>query len=53
MLDKKRVPRDAFDIELAGGDCLYLIITAIAFFILVFIIERLRNKQALSSILTR
>jgi len=53
MLDKKRVPRDAFDIELAGGDCLYLIITAVAFFILVFIIERLRNKQALSSILTR
>jgi len=39
------------DLDLAGGDCLMLGLTSIGYFLLVFIIEKLRSVQSISRVM--
>jgi len=53
LKDGKKVPDDVYSLTLVGGDILFLILQAVGYLALVFIIERLRNSRSLASIVSK
>jgi len=53
MIYDRTSQMSAYDVLLTGGDLLFLAISAIVYFILIFVVESLKNKQGLNSALSR
>lgn len=50
-MEKYYIPKDPLSLDLAGGDALLLGLTSILYFVLVFVIEKLKNVQSVSRIM--
>ena len=46
-------PIPAMDMDLAGGDILFMVFSSIIYTILIFVVEILKNKQGLKSFFSR
>ena len=43
----------AMDVGLAGGDVIFLILSAVVYTVLIFVVENLKNRKSLGSIFSR
>mmetsp|Transcript_6172 Transcript_6172/g.5546 ORF Transcript_6172/g.5546 Transcript_6172/m.5546 type:complete len:310 (+) Transcript_6172:3391-4320(+) len=47
------VVKGPWDLDIAGADVLYLALTAVIYFMFVFVVEALRNKKSLSDLINK
>ncbi len=53
MVDGKSTLIPAMDASLAGGDIIFLILSAVIYTFLIFVVENLKNRKSFGSIFNR